>query len=118
MKLLIFENSKQIVERLINLVSETVKGVTFYKPGSYAEAVYFLNECRPDAVLLDLKYPENKGVELLKKIKTTTNKTIVIALLSETDEFAMRQWENSDADFIFDKYADFEKIPIIINAIS
>ncbi|MEP6596104.1 MAG: response regulator [Ginsengibacter sp.] len=101
MKILIFENSKKIAERLITVVYETVKDITFYKAGSYAEAVSLLRECNPDTVVLNLKYPGDRGVELLKKIKASNVKTVVIALLSEGDEF--KQWKKSGADFIFDK---------------
>ena len=117
MKILIFENSKQIAERLVSLITETMKDIVFYKAGSYAEALYFLQEYNPDVVLLDLKYPGNSGVELLKKVRESDDKTVVIALLSGVDEFSMRQWEQYDADFIFDKYADFEKIPEVISTI-
>jgi DNA-binding NarL/FixJ family response regulator len=118
MKILIFENSKQIADRLVNLISESIGDIIFYKAGSYAEAVYFLKECRPDTVPLDLKYPGNEGIELLKKIKASDDKTVVIALLSEADEFIVRKWEQYEADFIFDKYGDFEKIPEIIKTLS
>ena len=117
MKILIFENSKQIEERLIDLISETVKGATFYKAGSYAEALYFLNECKPDAVLLDLKYPGNTSVELLKKIRASNQEIVVIALSTEVNESSLEQWEQYGADFIFDKYVDFDQIPKVISAI-
>jgi len=45
MKILIFENSKQIAERLIELISETVKDITFYKAGSYGA-----QECLPEGM--------------------------------------------------------------------
>ena len=116
MKILIFENSKQIEERLIDLISETIKDATFYKAGSYAEALYFLNECKPDAVLLDLKYPGNTSVELLKKIRASGQEIVVIALSTELNESGQKQCEQYGADFIFDKYADFEQIPEVISA--
>jgi DNA-binding response OmpR family regulator len=117
MKILIFENSKQISERLIELISETTKDVTFYKAGSYGEALYFFNECNPDAVLLDFEYPGNSSIELLKKIKASNDRTMVLALLSEMNESNVKQCQQYGADLIFDKYADFEKIPAIINVI-
>src|SRR4051794_5749158 len=109
MKILIFENSKQIAERLIELISETMKDISFYKAGSYGEALYFLNECNPDVVLLDFDYPGDSSIELLKKIKALSNKTMVLALLSELSESNVKQCELYGADLIFDKYADFEK---------
>ena len=117
MKILIFENSKQIAERLIELISETMKDVTFHKAGSYGEALYFLNECSLDAVLLDFEYPGNGSVELLKKIKASNDNIMVLALLSEVNESKVKQCEQYGADFIFDKYADFERIPAILYAI-
>ena len=117
MKILIFENSRQIAERLMELISETMKDVTFYKATSYGEALYFLNECNPDAVLLDFEYPGNSSIELLKKIKSSNDKTMVLALLSQMNESNVQQCEHYGADFIFDKYADFEQIPEVVNAI-
>ena len=117
MKILIFENSKQIAERLIELISETMKDITFFNAGSYGEALYFLNECNPNAVLLDFEYPGNTSVDLLKKIKASNENTMVLALLSAVNESKIKQCEENGADFIFDKYADFEQIPAIIYAI-
>ena len=117
MKILIFENSRQIAERLMELISETMKDVTFYKATSYGEALYFLNECSPDAVLLDFEYPGNSSIELLKKIKSSNDKTMVLALLSQVNESNVQQCEQYGADFIFDKYADFEQIPEVVSAI-
>ena len=101
MRILIFENSRKIAERLISVVYETMKDITFYKTGSYAEAVSLLKEHNPDTVVLNLKYPAHRGVELLKEIKALNNKTVVIALLSEKDKF--NQWKKYGADIIFDK---------------
>ncbi len=118
MEILIFENSKQIAERLVNLISESVRDTTFYRASSYAEAVYFFQECSPDTVLVDMKYPDNNGVELLKTIKSGNCDTVVIALTSDADDLNRKQWKDYGIDFIFDKYADFERIPGIINGIA
>ena len=117
MEILIFENSKQITQRLMELISETVKNITFLKASSYSEALYFLRECNPEVMLLDLKYPGNSSVELLKKINQSNSKPVVIALLNETEEAIVTRCKEYGADFIFDKYSDFEKIPGVIKTL-
>lgn len=117
MNILIFEKSKQIEERLIDLICETVEDITFYNAGSYAEALYFLNECKPDIAVVDLEYPGNLGVELLKTITKSNAEIKVIALSSEVSESCLKQFEPYGADFIFNRYADFEQIPGVVAAI-
>lgn len=117
MQVLILENSKQITQRLIELISETIKDITFLKASSYGEALYFLRECNPGVLLLDLKYPGNSSLELMKKINGSVNKPLIIALSSEVEELNLKQCHEHGVDFIFDKYADFEKIPNVIRAI-
>lgn len=117
MVILIFDSSRQITERLIELISETVKDITFHKAVSYEEAINLLQICTPDAVLLDFKFPCNCIIELLKKVKTSNDKTVVIGLLSMANEPSRKQFTVYGADFIFDKYDDFEELPGVINAI-
>lgn len=117
MQVLVFDSSKEIAERLIGLISEARKGITFYKAFADHEAVNLLKKIQPHAVLLDLNFPGNSAIELLKQIKSMNDKTIVIVLFGMADEFSLNQFKTQGADFIFDKYDDFEKIPDIINTI-
>ena len=115
MKILVFENSQQIVDRVVSLIAENMKDISFYKANSYGEALYFLKECNPDVVLLDLKDPYKNGVESLKKIEED-EKTMFIALLNEVDETKVSHCDDFKADFVFEKNADLDIIPAIFNA--
>ena len=117
MVIAIFEKSKLITERLIDLISEINKDITFYKAVSYPDAIHLLQKCKPDAVLLDLKFSGNGSIELLKKIKAGNNKIAVIILFNITNEKKLKECKDHGADFIFDKYNEFEKIPAVINAL-
>ena len=117
MVIAILEKSTLIAERMVDLIKETNKGVTFHYADSYEEGFTLLIEQQPSVVLLELKFPDNNILELIKKIKTLDDKTIVIVLFSLRDEQRLAQCEAHGADYILDKYDEFEKLPEIINSI-
>ena len=116
MVVIILDNSPLIVERLIDLIAETNRGVTFHHADRYNTGMALLKECSPDVVVMDLKLSGNNVVKLLKQIKEYNNKTVVIILYSVKDEQELEQCKTQGADYILDKYNEFEKIPAIISS--
>ncbi|MDZ4810688.1 MAG: response regulator [Bacteroidota bacterium] len=117
MVLLILESSKLITDRLIDLISEAREGVKFFRADSYKQATELLDEFNPDVVVLDLNLPGATTLELIKKIKESNDKRTVIVLFSITDEYTLKQCREYGADFLFDNYYEFEKIPAVISSI-
>ncbi len=115
--ILIFDNSEQITERLIELIREEKKDSRLDNATTYQQAVKILQLSDPRVILLDIKFYGNKTIELLKKIKLSNKKTAVIILFNHADEQSMKQCKDHGADFFIDKYYDFNKIPGIINSI-
>ncbi len=118
MVITIFGNSTHISNRIIELIDETNKGVSFYNCSSYAEAITCLSENKTDVVLLDFDFAGNKVFDLLKKIREYSAETVVMVLFNLASDFSMKQFRDSGADYLFDKYNDFEKIAPVINTIS
>lgn len=118
MVITIFGNSTHISNRIIELIDETNKGVSFYNCSSYAEAITWLSENKTDVVLLDFDFAGNKVFDLLKKIREYSAETVVMVLFNLASDFSMKQFRDSGADYLFDKYNDFEKIAPVINTIS
>lgn len=114
MVVLIFDRSILISERLISLISEKMEGIIFYKADSYEEAIGLLDEFMPQVVLLDLNFPGNGTIPLLNKIRKANEKTVVIVLFSIADDHKLNLYKEHGADFLFDKYHEFEKIPPVI----
>ncbi len=117
MVLLILERSKLITDRLIDLISEAREGVKFLRTDCYKEATELLDEFNPDVVVLDLNLLGTTPLQLLKKIKELSDAKIVIVLFSIADEYTLEQWREYGADFFFDNYYEFEKIPAVIRSI-
>jgi len=117
MVLLIVYSSGLIIERLANLVSDTLTDTSIYKAESFDEAAFICEGIKPDIVLLDIALPENKSIDLFNMIKRGNQKTGFIILSSSMDVVTQWQLKQLGADFILDKYHDFEKIPATINSI-
>lgn len=114
----IFGNSKHISNRIVELIDETNKGVFFHNCFTYAEAVSCLGKQKTDVVLLDFDFEGNKAFDLLKRIREFSAETVVMVLFHLASDFSIKQFRDSGADYLFDKYNDFEKIAPVINAIN
>jgi DNA-binding NarL/FixJ family response regulator len=117
MIVLIFENSVPIINRLIDLIEESNKGLQFYNCISYPHSHRLLKEVKPDIVLMDVNQPGNHCLGLIKKIKAANEKTVVIGMFSLHDEQYLDECKKTGADYLVDKYLEFEKIPVIISAV-
>ena len=117
MPVLILDSSTHVADRLGDLVAEVKKEIVIYKAATYKAAIKLLDKLNLSAVLLDVDFSGNSAIEILKKIKIKNKKILVIVLYSHTEERKLKLYKEIGADFIFNKYEDFEKIPVIISTI-
>jgi DNA-binding NarL/FixJ family response regulator len=115
MRVLIADNSELIIQRLEELLSESTFILMIDRAFSYEEAQQLFNQNKPDVVVLDINFPGNTSYELLKEIKEEAPQTIVIVMSIRLDEYILQQCKNFGADFFFDKYNEFERVPVVIN---
>ena len=117
MVITILGKSKHISNRIVELIDETNKGVSFHSCFTYAEAISCLSKQKTDVVLLDFDFEGNKAFDLLKKIREYSAETVIMVLFHLASDFSTKQFRDSGADYLFDKYNDFEKIAPVIKAI-
>jgi DNA-binding NtrC family response regulator len=118
MAILIFERSADITTRLIDLVNDAGTGMQVYYTSSFADAIILLQQKELKVALLDLAIGSDLSVHLLQAIKKKNKNTVVIILYTYKDETILQQCRDNNADFLFDKFADFEKIPAVIRSVS
>ncbi len=118
MQVLIVDNSRLIIERLRLMLSETENIIGAYGAISFNEGASFLSEIKLNVVLIDSGLPGSECIDLLKKVKEVNLNTRVIILLNGEDDHLQLKYKTSGADFFFDKYHEFEKIPAAINSIA
>jgi DNA-binding NarL/FixJ family response regulator len=120
MTLLIIDGSDIIIQRLAFLITESESNniSAVHSAVTYADATALLLQIKPDVVLLDMHLPGLQSPDLLKLIKKNNTNSALIILVNYANAVTKEKYRWVGADFVFDKYNDFEKIPIAIDAIA
>lgn len=109
MKLIIADDSSVVRERLQAMLSNLEKFETIGQAEDVGEAINFIEELKPDAVILDIQMPGGSGIEVLKHIKKEQPATVVIILTNYPYSQYRQECMDEGADFFFDKSLEFEK---------
>lgn len=118
MQVLIVERSVEVITRLEEILSEPGREWIIRKASSYEEATTVIRENIPDVILLDISLPANGSFSLMEDIKKAGFQTTTIILSIHDDQFLNTQSKALGAEFYFDKYRDFDKIPETLSLIA
>ena len=116
MIVLVVDSSVVIIERWQNILSETENIKSVYGAVAFTDALQLFNKIKPNVVLLDGDLPGNTSIDLLKEFKAADGNATVIVVANNADNYVEEKCKLFGADFFFDKYNDFEKIPAFITA--
>ena len=117
MTILIIEESLLVGGRIRNLLAEACNIETIYTSVEHKKAAVLFDTVKPQVVLLDMCLPGSLTIELLQQIKDSPVDTAVVALVNCEDYRKQLKCMTIGADYILDKYHEFEKIPQIIDRI-
>ena len=95
---------------------ENGKYYHIYNRGINSDILF--KEKRPNVVLLDGGLQGTMSIDLLKEFKAPNENTTVIILDNNMGNHEEEKCKSLGADYFFDKYNDFEKIPAFITSIS
>jgi DNA-binding NarL/FixJ family response regulator len=114
MQVLIVDNNLPIIKRLKLLLSELEKIETISYAFTYKEAIKVYMETKPEVVIIDTDLPAKDCFSLLLEIKGAGLSTKLVVLYNNEDEDLKAKCKSLGADYLFDKYHEFEKIPATI----
>ncbi len=109
-RVLIVDDSKQVRERLISLLSDYPQIRIVGQIGNGKKAQKTLDDQKPDAVILDIRLPGKNGIQLLREIKAAHPEITVIMLTNYDFEPYRKQCKQFGADYFFNKTLEFEKV--------
>ena len=109
-RVLIVDDSKQVRERLISLLSDYPEIRIVGQSGNGKEAMNALDAQKPDTVILDIRLPGRNGIQLLREIKAAHPEITVIMLTNYDFEQYRKQCMQLGADYFLNKTLEFEKV--------
>jgi DNA-binding NarL/FixJ family response regulator len=109
-RVLIVDDSKQVRERLISLLSDYPEIRIVGQSGNGKEAMNALDDQKPDTVILDIRLPGRSGIQLLGDIKAAQPEVTVIMLTNYDFDQYRKQCLQMGADYFFNKTLEFEKV--------
>ena len=112
--ILIVDDNMCFVQRIICMLEELNNIGYINVAADYNQALKFLEEERPDVVLLDINLPGKSGIELLRRIKESGSKSEVIMVSNHADDYYRQQCRDLGAKYFLDKSNEFGMVPEII----
>lgn len=117
MKIVIADDSILLRDRIKFLLKSINYNSVVYEAKNGLEALYLIEEVKPDLVLLDIRMPEMNGIDVLKKIREMKNQVKICILTNYSyPQYKLKCFE-AGADFFLSKAEDFEDIRDIMSDI-
>jgi DNA-binding NarL/FixJ family response regulator len=118
MRVLIVDDSKIVCDglqqMLINIADVEIVG----QAHNAEDAIASILELKPDVVILDIRLPGKSGIDVLKDIRAKKLPIRVIMLTNYPYPQYRKKCESLGADYFFDKVAEIEEIPKVIEKLS
>lgn len=118
MKVLIADDSQLLRDRLKGLLNNFDSVHVVAEAGNGAEALQLIHETDPDVAILDIRMPEINGIELLKTIRETGPRPMIIMLTNYPYKQYRERCLAEGADFFLDKNQDIEELSEIIGGLA
>jgi YesN/AraC family two-component response regulator len=117
LKVFIADDSALVRERLAALISEIEGAEVVGQAGDAPEAFEGIQHLRPDVVILDIRMPENNGIQVLEAIKKSAAAPVVIMLTAFPYPQYRKKCLEAGAEYFFDKATEFEQVAEVLKKI-
>jgi len=114
MRVFIVDDSRAVVERLADLLTEIREVELVGRASNPAAAIRSILQANPDAVILDLQMPGGTGLDVLRAIRQRHPSPRVLVCTNYPYPQYREECMAAGADYFLDKSAEFEKIPSIL----
>lgn len=114
MRIVLADDSKILRQRIISMLEE-IEGVQVVAEAENShQAVQFVEELKPDLLILDIRMPDGSGLEALKMLKDKDLSITKMVLTNYPLEQYRKKCMELGADYFFDKSTDFEHMVDVV----
>lgn len=118
MKVLLVEDSRVLRERLRAIIGAIPHLELVGEADNETDAQRYLEQSRPDAVVLDLKLKGSSGLSVLEHIKAVVPQTIVLVLTNYGQPEYRSRCAELGADYFFDKSLNFDEFSACLHGLA
>lgn len=117
MNVFIYDRSVYFSGSFISFLQETVSDIEIsYFPTEEELQESAKNE-KPALIILDMKYSGHLNFQLIRNLKKLYHPVVIVCMYIMTDELMKKQCIENGADYVLDKYMEYERITDIIQVI-
>jgi DNA-binding NarL/FixJ family response regulator len=116
LKTLIVDNSTQVREHLISLVSHLDSVELVGDVGNDIQALEAIQALQPDVIILDL-YTSKEVMDLLQTIKNISPKSVIVLLAFYPYSRNQKEFIHAGADYVLDKLTEVNRVGKLLEAL-
>ncbi|MGV3765698.1 MAG: hypothetical protein ACO1NW_06195 [Chitinophagaceae bacterium] len=117
MKVLIIDSSKEIIQRLEEILLETGAPFKVKAALSYREGMELFHLRPPRIILLGMGMDANAAIGFLQEVHQSSLKVSTLVLFISLPEYVKEKCSLLGVTHFIDKYRDFEALPDLIREI-
>jgi DNA-binding NarL/FixJ family response regulator len=108
-KVFIAEDADHVRQRIIKMLSPIANIRVVGEGQGVAESISLIRKQNPDIVLLDIRFPDGTGFEILEEIQNSDISPLTIVLTNYASHQFRKKSKQLGAHHFFDKSTEFEK---------
>ena len=117
MKVFIADDSAELRERIVDMISEEESIEMVGQAENVPEAINAIRKLKPDVIILDIRMPGGCGIDVLNTIEKDGCTPIIIMLTNYPYPQYRKKCFDAGADFFFDKSSEFEKVIDVLQCV-
>ena len=117
MKVFIADDSSELRERIVDMISEEESIEMVGQAENVPEAINAIRKLKPDVIILDIRMPGGCGIDVLNTIEKDGCTPIIIMLTNYPYPQYRKKCFDAGADFFFDKSSEFEKVIDVLQCV-
>lgn len=117
MQVFIYDRSIYFSGSFISFLQEVIADIEVSYFPNEEELLKMTESVKPKLIIIDIKHPGIKSFELIQTLKKVHKSTVIVCMYILVDEFLKKQCLENGADYVLDKYLEYEQIIGIVNLI-
>ncbi len=108
------DDSESFRRSMVKLIESSCNSPVFKEAATVAEGIRMSKEFDADAILLDMRFPDGLGLDVLREIRKDPNPVLVIVLTNYSSDQFREKALLEGADYFLDKATEFDKAVAIL----